>query len=71
MVTPEDESSTTKTSSVYIRASGVEALTKAAIQVSYESNSSKQTSAAELARYLIDNYLAVAVQKLIEDSKKK
>ena len=72
MELPEDEamSATTTTPSVYVRAIRVEALNKAATKVSYETNSPKQMSPSGLARYLIDNYLEVAVQKLIDDSKK-
>ena len=70
MASSEDES-TTKTSSVYIRAVRVEALNKAAIRVSYETNSSRQISPSELARYLIDNYLDQAVKELIAESAKK
>ncbi|MBJ2292949.1 MULTISPECIES: hypothetical protein [Pseudomonas] len=72
MELPEDEamSATTTTTSVYVRAIRVEALNKAATKVSYETNSPKQMSPSGLARYLIDNYLEVAVQKLIDDSKK-
>ncbi|KFF42174.1 hypothetical protein JH25_27800 [Pseudomonas sp. BRG-100] len=67
----EDEavSATTTTTSVYVRAIRVEALNKAATKVSYETNSPKQMSPSGLARYLIDNYLEVAVQKLIDESK--
>ncbi|RMT88638.1 hypothetical protein ALP41_04132 [Pseudomonas savastanoi pv. nerii] len=43
MASSEDEA-TTKTSSVYIRPIRVEALNKAAIRVSYETNSSRQIS---------------------------
>lgn len=72
MELPEDEamSATTTTTSVYVRAIRVEALNKAATKVSYETNSPKQMSPSGLARYLIDNYLEVAVQKLIDDSKR-
>ena len=72
MELPEDEamSATTTTTSVYIQAPRVEALNKAATKVSYETNSPKQMSPSGLARYLIDNYLEVAVQKLIDDSKR-
>lgn len=72
MELPEDEaiSATTTTTSVYVRATRVEALNKAATKVSYETNSPKQMSPSGLARYLIDNYLEVAVQKLIDDSKR-
>ncbi|KPY58833.1 MULTISPECIES: hypothetical protein [Pseudomonas] len=69
MASSEDEA-TTKTSSVYIRPIRVEALNKAAIRVSYETQSSRQISPSELARYLIDNFLEMAVGQLIEDSKK-
>ncbi|WP_346396832.1 hypothetical protein [Pseudomonas syringae] len=68
MASSEDEA-TTKTSSLYIRPIRVEALNKAAIRVSYETNSSRQISPSDLARYLIDNFLEKAVEKLIEDSK--
>ena len=74
MELPEDESMsttvTTTTTSVYIQAPRVEALNKAATKVSYETNSPKQMSPSGLARYLIDNYLDVAVKKLIDDSKR-
>lgn len=72
MELPEDEamSATTTTTSVYVRAIRVEALNKAATKVSYETNSPKQMSPSGLARYLIDNYLEVAVKKLIDDSKR-
>ncbi|KMN16265.1 MULTISPECIES: hypothetical protein [Pseudomonas] len=72
MELPEDEamSATTTTTSVYVRAIRVEALNKAATKVSYETNSPKQMSPSGLARYLIDNYLDVAVKKLIDDSKR-
>ena len=72
MELPEDEamSATTTTTSVYVRAIGVEALNEAATKVSYETNSPKQMSPSGLARYLIDNYLDVAVKKLIDDSKR-
>ncbi|PYD07967.1 hypothetical protein DND62_29310 [Pseudomonas syringae pv. pisi] len=70
MASSEDEA-TTKTVSVYIRAVRVEALNKAAIRVSYETNSSRQISPSELARYLIDNYLEQAVQELIAESARK
>ena len=72
MELPEDEamSATTTTASVYVRAIRVEALNKAATKVSYETNSPKQMSPSGLARYLIDNYLDVAVKKLIDDSKR-
>ena len=72
MELPEDEamSATTTTTSVYVRAIRVEALNKAATKVSYETNSPKQRSPSGLARYLIDNYLDVAVKKLIDDSKR-
>lgn len=72
MELPEDEamSATTTTTSVYVRAERVEALNKAAIRVNYETDSSKQKSPSDLARYLIDNFLEAAVQKLIDDSKK-
>ena len=72
MELPEDEamSATTTTTSVYVRAIRVEALNKAANKVSYETNSPKQMSPSGLARYLIDNYLDVAVKKLIDDSKR-
>ncbi|MEQ4259009.1 hypothetical protein [Pseudomonas syringae] len=70
MASSEDEA-TTKTVSVYIRAVRVEALNKAAIRVSYETNSSRQISPSELARYLIDNYLDQAVKELIAESAKK
>ncbi|RMQ36963.1 hypothetical protein ALQ06_01444, partial [Pseudomonas syringae pv. berberidis] len=65
----EDEA-TTKTSSVYIRPIRVEVLNKAAIRVSYETNSSRQISPSELARYLIDNFLEAAIQKMVDDSKR-
>ncbi len=48
----------------------VEALNKAAIRVSYETQSARQISPSELARYLIDNFLEMAVEQLIDDSKK-
>ena len=72
MELPEDEamSATTTTTSVYVRAIRVEALNKAATKVSYETNSPKQMSPSGLARYLIDNYLDVAVKKLIDYSKR-
>ncbi|PBK51212.1 hypothetical protein C6380_09430 [Pseudomonas syringae pv. actinidiae] len=70
MASSEDEA-TTKTVSVYIRAVRVEALNKAAIRVSYETNSSRQISPSELARYLIDNYLEQAVKELIAESARK
>ena len=72
MELPEDEamSATTTTTSVYVRAIRVEALNRAATKVSYETNSPKQMSPSGLARYLIDNYLDVAVKKLIDDSKR-
>jgi hypothetical protein len=69
MASADDEAST-KTSSVYIRPARVELLNKAAIRVSYETNSSRQITPSELARYLIDNFLDKAVEKLIEDSKR-
>lgn len=67
---PDDEAMSTTTTSIYVRASRVEVLNKAATRVSYETNSPKQMSPSWLARYLIDNYLELAVQKLISDSKK-
>lgn len=69
MASSEDEA-TTKTSSVYIRPTRVETLNKAAIRVSYETNSSRQISPSELARYLIDNFLEAAIQKMVDDSKR-
>ncbi|EGH18316.1 hypothetical protein Pgy4_35723, partial [Pseudomonas savastanoi pv. glycinea str. race 4] len=48
----------------------VEALNKAAIRVSYETNSSRQISPSKLARYLIDNFLEAAIQKMVDDSKR-
>ncbi|KPW34432.1 hypothetical protein SAMN05444506_12657 [Pseudomonas syringae] len=69
MASSEDEA-TTKTSSVYIRPIRVEALNKAAIRVSYETNSIRQISPSELARYLIDNFLEAAIQKMVDDSKR-
>ncbi|WP_230848347.1 hypothetical protein, partial [Pseudomonas savastanoi] len=69
MASSEDEA-TTKTTSVYIRAVRVDALNKAAIRVSYETQSSRQLSPSKLARYLIDNFLERAVEQLIDDSKK-
>ncbi|EGH98761.1 MULTISPECIES: hypothetical protein [Pseudomonas syringae group] len=69
MASSEDEA-TTKTSSVYIRPIRVEVLNKAAIRVSYETNSSRQISPSELARYLIDNFLEAAIQKMVDDSKR-
>ncbi|CZT26206.1 Uncharacterized protein ALO61_03956 [Pseudomonas savastanoi pv. nerii] len=69
MASSEDEA-TTKTVSVYIRAVRVEALNKAATRVSYETKSPRQISPSKLARYLIDNFLEMAVEQLIEDSKK-
>ncbi|MCD5996959.1 hypothetical protein KDX38_25425 [Pseudomonas sp. CDFA 602] len=70
MASSEDES-TTKTSSVYIRPVRVDALNRAAIRVSYETNSLRRISPSELARYLIDNYLEQAVKELIAESAKK
>nr|WP_302685124.1 hypothetical protein [Pseudomonas syringae]UVN17877.1 hypothetical protein pPsy0479a_00045 [Pseudomonas syringae] len=70
MASSEDEA-TTKTSSVYIRPARVEALSKAAIRVSYETNSSRQISPRSFARYLIDNYLDQAVKELIAESARK
>ncbi|PPS24298.1 hypothetical protein BVY11_09590 [Pseudomonas amygdali pv. morsprunorum] len=69
MASSEDEA-TTKTSSVYIRPVRVDALNKAAIRVSYETNSTRQISPSELARYLIDNFLEAAIQKMVDDSKR-
>ncbi|MDG6392410.1 hypothetical protein QCD77_24250 [Pseudomonas savastanoi pv. phaseolicola] len=69
MASSKDEA-TTKTVSVYIRAVRVEALNKAATRVSYETNSSRQISPSELARYLIDNFLESAIQKMVDDSKR-
>lgn len=60
----------TTTTSVYIRAARVETLSKAATRVSYEINGPKQISPSELARYLIDNFLEQAMQKMIADAKK-
>ncbi len=60
----------TTTTAVYVQAHRVEALNKAATKVNYETDSVKQMSPSELARYLIDSYLDIAVQKLIGDSKK-
>ncbi|EFW77329.1 hypothetical protein QCD83_20735 [Pseudomonas savastanoi pv. phaseolicola] len=70
MASSEDEA-TTKTTSVYIQAARVEALSRAAIRVSYETNSPRQISPSELARYLIDNYLEQAVKELIAESARK
>ena len=70
MASSEDET-TTKTVSVYIRPARVEALNKAAIRVSYETQSSRQISPSELARYLIDNYLEQAVQELFAEAARK
>jgi hypothetical protein len=39
--------------------------------VNYETNSPRQMSPSELARYLIDNFLEQAVLKLIDESVKK
>ncbi len=49
----------------------MEALSRAAIRVSYETNSPRQISPSELARYLIDNYLEQAVKELIAESARK
>lgn len=70
MELPEDEATTTKTTSVYVRAERVQLLNKGAIRVNYETDSSKQKSPSDLARYLIDNFLEAAIQKLIADAKK-
>ncbi len=67
---PDGEALSTTTTSIYVRASRVQTLNKAATRVSYETNSPKQMSPSRLARYLIDNYLEMAVQKLISDSNK-
>ncbi|WP_117146015.1 hypothetical protein [Pseudomonas coronafaciens] len=64
------EDATTKTSSVYIRPSRVDALNKAAIRVSYETNSPRQISPSKVARYVIDNFLEAAIQKMVDDSKR-
>jgi hypothetical protein len=61
---------TKTTTSVYVRVERVLALTQAATRANYEINASRQISPSELARYLIDNFLELAVQKLITDSKK-
>jgi hypothetical protein len=68
---PTEEEVTTTTASVYIRPIRVEALNKAATRVSYETNSPRQISPSELARYLVDHFLELAVQKLIDESVKK
>ncbi|AVI87912.1 hypothetical protein B7R56_04650 [Pseudomonas savastanoi pv. retacarpa] len=64
------EEATTKTTSVYIKPLRVDALNKAAIRVSYETNSPRQISPSVVARYLIDNFLEAAIQKMVDDSKR-
>ncbi|MDT3239605.1 hypothetical protein QNL30_02840 [Pseudomonas amygdali pv. morsprunorum] len=64
------EDATTKTSSVYIQPIRVDALNKAAIRVSYETNSSRHITPSVLARYVIDNFLEAAIQKMIDDSQR-
>ncbi|WPP02558.1 hypothetical protein SFA35_26005 (plasmid) [Pseudomonas sp. HR96] len=59
-----------KTSSVYVQPVRVDALNKAATRVSYETGRSRQISPSDMCRYLIDNFLELAVQKLIDDSKR-
>ncbi len=56
--------------SIYIRTDRFETLSKAATRVSYELDGPTQTSAAELARYLIDNFLEQAMRKMIADARK-
>ncbi|MFA0945955.1 MULTISPECIES: hypothetical protein [Pseudomonas syringae group] len=69
MASSKDEATTT-TVSVYIQAVRVEALNKAATRVSYETKSPRQISPSKLARYLIDNFLEAAIQKMVDDSKR-
>lgn len=55
---------------VYVQSSRVDALNTAAIQVNYKTKTSRQLTPSALARYLIDNFLDEAVNKLIADSKR-
>lgn len=73
MEQPKDEVPLAKkklTRSVYVLEDRVEALHQAATRVSYETNAFPQITPSIINRYLIDNYLEVAVQKLIDDSKR-
>ncbi|KPC29709.1 Uncharacterized protein AC497_1599 [Pseudomonas savastanoi pv. glycinea] len=38
--------------------------------MSYETNSPRQISPSVVARYLIDNFLEAAIQKMVDDSKR-
>jgi hypothetical protein len=55
---------------VYVQSSRVDALTTAAIHVNYKTKTTRQLTPSALARYLIDNFLDEAVEKLIADSKR-
>lgn len=69
MAIPAEEA-ITKKASVYVQPVRVAALNRAAIQVNYKTKTSEQITPSALARYLIDNFLDDAVEKLIAESKR-